>query len=242
MKFDQLKVILRTIASYFLLFTFGSILALPALILIAILPDHARRTSKVLFWLLDKLYKTVFWFSFMPKEIIGKENISPEPAIIAPNHQSSMDIPVVGALMNGAPHIWFALEYYAKKPLLGFFIRRIGVAVDRDNPTKAARSLINLLKIAETTQSHVIIFPEGTRNIDGHVHTFSQGVSLIAKKTGRPVIPIYMPNNGAIYPPGSFLIHWNKIRVIIGTPLYMEADETEDQFTQKIYTWFSQQQ
>ena len=43
----------------------------------------------------------------LPIKVVGLENIPHTPAIIAANHQSALDIPLVGNLMRCYPHIWF---------------------------------------------------------------------------------------------------------------------------------------
>lgn len=242
MTFLDIRTFLRTIFSYFLFGFVCIFFFVPALFLVAILPESHRYAHKPLFWLLDKGYKGIVWASLLPLEIIGKENIPQIPAIIAPNHQSAFDIPIVGMLLDGKPHIWFALEYYAQKPILGFFIRRIGVPVDRDNPPRAARALISMIRLAEQVHSHIIIFPEGTRPLDGKMHMFLQGFALLAKKSARPVVPVFMPNNGFIYPPGSFLVYWKPIRVVIGPSFAYNPDDTDETFTERVYAWFLQQQ
>lgn len=180
-------------------------------------------------------------FSFLPVKVIGKENIPAGPVVFVANHQSALDIPVMGSLCNGVPHVWLVMAYYINTPVLGFFIKRMFVSVDQENPTKAARSLIQVLRFVKEKNRHFIIFPEGGRYIDGKIHDFFQGFAIIAKKTERPVVPVYMPNNGKIYPPGSFLIHNYTLKIVIGRPFEYEQDDTDETFTEKVRSWFLQQ-
>jgi 1-acyl-sn-glycerol-3-phosphate acyltransferase len=189
----------------------------------------------------------MYWLAikatFVPVEIIGKENlVRNERAIYIANHQSALDIPVVGYVACCNPQIWFALEFYVDKPIVGFFIRNIGVAIDRDDPFKAARSLIKALKILENKPYSFVIFPEGARFNDGIVHSFLQGYVVVAKKTGLPVIPIFMPNNGAIYPPGSLVVYNYPLKIVVGKPFRYNQEETEDQFAHRVFAWFEAQQ
>ena len=46
------------------------------------------------------------WATFLPIHVEGKENLIEQPAIIIANHQSSLDIPVIGALFDHHPHVW----------------------------------------------------------------------------------------------------------------------------------------
>jgi 1-acyl-sn-glycerol-3-phosphate acyltransferase len=88
---------------------------------------------------------------------------------------------------------------------------------------------------------HVILFPEGGRFNDGTVHDFLRGFAIIARKTGRPVIPIYMPYNGRVYPPQSFWIYWHKLKAVIGKPFVLQDNETDEAFIARVHGWFEQQ-
>lgn len=236
----MILLLLRTLFCY-LLAGIAIILFIPPTFLIACLPARYRYDNKVFFWLLDWFYTWITYVSLNQVRITGDEYLPTGPAIFAANHQSALDIPVVGALCNGYPHVWLVLAYYVNAPVLGFFIKRMFVPVERDEPIKAAGSLRKIIKFITGQKRHLIIFPEGTRHIDGKVHEFYEGVALIAKRTGRPVIPVFMPNNGAIYPPASFFIYTSPLDIIIGEPFYFNEDETEAEFTARVYSWFVQQ-
>jgi 1-acyl-sn-glycerol-3-phosphate acyltransferase len=189
----------------------------------------------------------MYWLAikatFVPVEIVGEENLMRnQRAIYIANHQSALDIPVVGYLACCNPQVWFALEYYVDKPIVGFFIRNIGVAIDRDDPFKAARSLVKALKILEDKPYSFVIFPEGGRFNDGSVHEFLQGYVVVAKRTGLPIIPIYMPNNGVIYPPGSLVVYDHPLKIVVGKPFRYNQEETDDQFAQRVFAWYQEQQ
>lgn len=242
MKLRDIFAIIRSCFSYILILIFFLILFVPCLLLTLLLPAQRRYDSRLLFWLFDMSYKAVIKATFLPFRVTGRSNLPNGPAMYVANHQSSLDIPVLGSLLNGYPHVWYVLDYYAKKPVLKFFVDRLGVSVDRENLTRAARALIKGIRLIENKNRSIIIFPEGGRFNDKKVHEFLQGFAIIAKKTGRPVIPVFMPNNGEIYPPGSFVLHYKPIVVIIGEPFNYREDDTDDTFTERVYTWFLIQQ
>lgn len=192
--------------------------------------------------MLHWFYKLICKATLTPLIIKGAENFPHEPVILAPNHQSALDIPLVGSLCQGTPHVWLVLEYYASVPILGFFIRQMFVPVDRKSPSKAARSLIKIYKRVQGKNRHLIVFPEGGRFISGKVQEFFEGIAVIARKTNRPVLPIFMPNNRKIYPPGSFYINPYPLIVIVGKPFTIGPEETEKEFMQRIRQWFIEQE
>lgn len=238
MKQNKLFIFVRTIISYFLGGIVGIFCFIPVLILVAILPNKYRYDNKVLFWFLDLTYRGVCAALFLKITIRGKENIPQEPAIFIANHQSSLDIPVLGLVPQGHPHIWLVFVRFAKTPVLGFFVRRMTAIVDPETSISAARSLLTSVRLIKDQNRHVLLFPEGGRFIDGEVHDFFRGFVILAKQTGRPVVPVLLRNLGKVYPPHSFLIYRYPVEMLIGAPLRIESEETDEQFAQRAYAWF----
>ncbi len=237
----KLYLLLRTLMCYALAGVIN-LLFVPPLFFIACLPARYRYDNRVFFFLLDCFYKLICRATLCPVIIKGMENIPKEPAILAPNHQSALDIPLVGSLCGGTSHVWLVLEYYASVPILGFFIRRMFVPVDRKNPEKAARSLLRVYKFVQGKNRQLILFPEGGRFTSGRVGKFFEGFALIAQRTNRPVVPIFMPNNRKIFPPGSFYVNPYPLIAIIGEPFRMSPDETEKEFMVRVRQWFIEQE
>jgi 1-acyl-sn-glycerol-3-phosphate acyltransferase len=235
---SKIMLVLRSALSYFLCLFVGIFCFLPALILAAVLPEKKRRDSKLLFGFLDCAYKGIIKAMLLPVTIEGKENLPKEPAIFVANHESSLDIPMLGSLMNGYPHIWYVLIRFAHTPVLGFFVRRIAVPVDQECAMKASRALISGIRLVDGKDRHTVIFPEGGRFIDGKIHEFFCGFAIIAKKVKRPVIPVMMYNLGKIYPAGSILVHAHPVRVVIGKPFMYQDSETPEQFSERVRSWF----
>ncbi len=240
--FHKKLAFIRTLFSYALGAITGIFCFLPCLILVAVLPDRYRYDNRVLFKLLDWTFKGIIRATLVPVHVKGVEHLPHEPVVFVANHQSAMDIPLVGMLMNGYPHIWYVMEYYAHVPILGFFVRRMGIVVDRKSPASAARAIIRGMHMTEHKKRHSIIFPEGGRYTDGKIHEFFYGFAVIAKKTRRPVIPIFIYNVGKVYPPGSFLINWYPIMVTVGTPIAYMPGETDMLFGERVRDWFVEQQ
>ena len=235
----NISIVVRTCVSYILIGCLILVFGIPW-ILIALLPAQYRYSNRLLFFLITIFYRAVIKATLLPYYVYMYNNttISREPAIIVANHQSSLDIPLVGAQLNGMPHIWFVLEYYAHMPLLGFLVRRLNIPIDVSTSRNAARGLLQGIKISQKYQLHVIIFPEGGRYVEESTHEFFKGFALLARTMQRPVIPIYMPNNGKIYPPGSFLVHRYPIKVVIGPSFWYQNSDA--QLVEQVKSWFKQ--
>lgn len=144
------------------------------------------------------MYNLVFWpacflswllFGWLFRlKVSGLENIPAGGAIIAPNHQSVWDIPLIGLALCGRRVHFMAKSELFQNPVFGWLIRTLlAFPVKRGTPDRTAiRNAIELLKQEEL----VVVFPEGTRRKNGELGKPEAGLSLIAAKAGVPIIPV----------------------------------------------------
>lgn len=233
----DLKIFFKTIYIYIISMFIGVLFFLPCFIC-ALLPEKYRYNNMFYYWCVATASKLLLKLSFIEINITGQNNIPKEPVIFVANHQSSFDIPLVSAIVGARKYIWIVLEYYSNYPVLGFFVRRMNVSVDRGNSEKAGLSLIKIFRLLKDQQRDLVIFPEAARFTDGKIHRFMPGFAMLSKKLNRPIVPIYMPNNYKIFPPGTFLIYNYPIIAHVGEPLICAPDESEESFTQRVQDWF----
>jgi 1-acyl-sn-glycerol-3-phosphate acyltransferase len=112
------------------------------------------------------------------------------PLILAANHMSNADPPFIGGWLGpalGRRPTFLAKDSLFKGPL-GLLIRSLGA-----EPVKAGGSDIGAYRAAKSILDRggvVAILPEGTRSFDGVMGDPKPGVSLLATRTGTPVLPI----------------------------------------------------
>lgn len=230
--------LLRTLIFYTVTLLVAVVTIIPCLLL-ALLPEKIRYDNALYYRFMCMFYKGTLKGMFLPIKIIGREHMPHVPSIIVANHQSALDIPLLGATIKCYPHIWLFKEELLSTPVLGFLGKRYGVVVDTATPRQAAYSLIRALKLFDGKKKRdLIIFPEGGRYIDGEIHEFMGGFSVIAKKTKSPVVPVLIKNAYKVYPPGSFYLRYSPITIIVGKPFMIEEQESDDAFTQRVRTWF----
>ncbi|MGD1845316.1 MAG: lysophospholipid acyltransferase family protein [Salibacteraceae bacterium] len=149
----------------------------------------------------------------------GVEKLSKnQPTIIAANHESFADIPL---LINIVP---FFLNFIAKKelkklPIVGPYINATGtIWIDRSNREKAYQSMREAGRLIREGKP-VITFPEGQRTKDGTLGIFKRGTFLIAIEAGVPVTPIALTGTRRIWTAGTFRLRPGKVTVSVGDPV-----------------------
>ena len=152
----------------------------------------------------------------------GRENLIEDgPAILASNHSSYLDPPLVG--VSCRKDVYFlARKSLFERPVIGALIAQLNtVPVDRDRgDVGAVRAMIKLLK----SGNRVLVFPEGTRSKDGNLQPARAGVGLLIAKSLAPVVPVRVFGSYAALP-RSGGIRFVPITVVIGKPLFFTKQD-----------------
>jgi 1-acyl-sn-glycerol-3-phosphate acyltransferase len=156
-------------------------------------------------------------------EVLGKENIPRSgPAILAPNHRSYIDIPLVSLTTRRVVHFMGKAEIWDRK--LGGWISTAfgGFPVKRGMRDRAAlATALFLLRQGEL----VCVFPEGTRLDGPEVGELQQGVAYLAEKSGAPIVPIGIWGADRLLDRRGRLHLFKKVRIKIGEPLWVLAEQ-----------------
>jgi 1-acyl-sn-glycerol-3-phosphate acyltransferase len=158
---------------------------------------------------------------FFRYRIIHRERL-PETGgfILAANHQSYFDPPLVGICSRRAVH-YLARKSLMEWPFFGPMFPDMNVIpVDRDGTDMSAlKTVIRKIKAGEG----VVLFPEGTRSPDGKLQPAQAGVGLVIAKTLAPVVPVRIFGSFEAFPRGSKRIKLHPIQVVIGEPIQFTA-------------------
>lgn len=185
----------------------------------------AWRSKKIPFFYKSMNFLSWFIFRFLYKfRVYGQENIISGPAIIAGNHVSYLDPPLVGTACPDEVH-YLAKESLFKIPIFGFLIKKIN-----SHPLKGTggdfavfKRVINLLEEGKK----VILFPEGQRSYDDKLCPIKPGLSLLVSKTKAPVIPVYIFGTFKAWPRKNFLPRiGGTLGCIFGKPIYWDEFES----------------
>lgn len=163
---------------------------------------------------------------FYRLEVRGMENLPEEGerVIIAPNHISLMDGPVMHAILPS--HAAFAIDHgIAQAWWVKPFLKLIkAYTLDPTRPL-AARALINEVKDGQT----LVIFPEGRLTVTGGLMKVYDGTAMIADKSDAWIVPVRI--DGLERSPWSYMrksqtkkVWFPKVTVTILPPRKLEVD------------------
>jgi 1-acyl-sn-glycerol-3-phosphate acyltransferase len=231
-----LKDIGITVIFYFFLICASCICLVPCFLL-SLLPESIRY-NKVYYFFMALFYSISLRGLWIPIVYKGKENIPSNSALYVVNHQSALDVLLVGSLLRAKRHCWFFKIELSKIPLFGYMLKRMNVPIDRSTPRKALAGLLEGIRKAREHSESLIIFPEGGRYCDGKIHDFLLGFAIIARKTGKPVVPVLVSQVYKVYPMGSFFLRSHPLRVTIGNQFFIEPTETDEEFSTRVRSWF----
>jgi 1-acyl-sn-glycerol-3-phosphate acyltransferase len=165
------------------------------------------------------------WLAGVRVEVVQLAPPPEGPAIFASNHESILD---PWALFMAIPR---SLRFVAKAelfriPIFGWYLRLARfVSVDRKNHTRAVAALKAAGQVVRSGTS-LIVFPEGTRSVDGRVHAFKKGPFVLAEEAQVPVVPVTVVGAAALVRKGRMEVTPGTIRIAIG-PAVLPSDHPD---------------
>lgn len=148
------------------------------------------------YWLISACLKG-FFLLFYHLKIYGKNKIPKGAAIIAPNHTSFLDPPLMGAIWPEEVH-YLARASLFRNPILRFFVKALNA-----HPVHGSAQDIASFKMIYALLMQgkkVVIFPEGIRSQDGSLQPIKTGVAMLALKAKCPIIPVYIAGTFDAWP------------------------------------------
>ncbi len=136
-------------------------------------------------------------------EVGCKDKAVPAGCIIACNHVSLWDPPLIGSTFRRYKVNTLAKEELFRIWGLGSFLRYIdGIPIKRKSYDSSAFSLASESLLAG---NNLLIFPEGTRRAIGHPGPIRNGLGILVQGTRAPMVPVFLRGSYGRRPLGSDL-------------------------------------
>jgi len=167
----------------------------------------------------------VFFFQFYIRlQVVGDYHAVfrkyPRLLIIS-NHASHLDAISIAASIPSRYwrdlYIAAAKDYFFSNPLFTFFSQHClgAIPIDRKDKKGEAIKLINTL-LTSLPRMWLILFPEGTRSLDGKIHDFKRGVSIFSERTQTPILFLYTDGNSELWPKGAAFAKPGRLKIHVG--------------------------
>lgn len=177
------------------------------------------------------------WFYSMMfrVKVNGMENIPVNgPVILAPNHQSFLDGPLVVTPLSSKTlrnTYFYAKKDHVRGPLMRMLAKNHNVIIMDMSTLKDS---INMLGKVLSNGNNLVIFPEGTRTRNGKVGAFKKTFAILAKELDVPVVPVRIVGAYEAWPRQNFLPRPHKVTVQYLEPLKCNSEETYDEFAERV--------
>jgi 1-acyl-sn-glycerol-3-phosphate acyltransferase len=158
--------------------------------------------------------------------VSGLERLDPSRSyVLAANHQSIYDIPILFASLPLQLRI-VAKASLGSFPFLGWHLQRTGhLLVDRRRP---GADIVEKMKRLVSESHSLIVFPEGTRSVDGKVGRFKKGPFIVAIDARLPVVPVSVAGSRHVMTKGRLMVCPGDVQVTVHEPL-PTANVTRDE-------------
>lgn len=178
-----------------------------------------------------------FYRLMFRSEAFGLENIPAEgPYILAPNHQSFLDAPLVVAHLEAKTlrqTYFYAKQEHVRGPIRRMLARNHNVVImDMSTLKDSIRTLGQVLAEGK----NLVIFPEGTRTRNGEVGVFKKTFAILAKELGIPVVPVKIDGAYEAWPRTNLIPRPRKVTVTYLPPVKAEDEENYDQLAERVRT------
>lgn len=154
-------------------------------------------------------------------DVVGRENVPRQGAVIVvANHLSSVDPELLAAFFPRPVH-WMAKQEIFDHLVTGLIARLYGAF-----PVRRFEADLSALRkaLAIVSRGQVVgIFPEGHRSETGRLQQAQPGATVIAVRSGTPILPVAITGSEAIRLPQQFWCPLQRphIRIVIGQPFLL---------------------
>ncbi|MBE6023178.1 MAG: 1-acyl-sn-glycerol-3-phosphate acyltransferase [Cellulosilyticum sp.] len=180
---------------------------------------HGKHESRqIIYKHMQELAKNLVSSTGMELEVRGKENLPKQgPVLYVATHKSVFDIVILLTIIDD-PTIFIGKKEVQKMPFVNQWFDALGcIYIDREDKRKALQSILEGISELKNGQS-IVLFPEGTRNMNNEILPFKEGGFKLASKSNAPIIPIALSNTYKVFEEKK-RIQKTKVVVNIGKPI-----------------------
>jgi 1-acyl-sn-glycerol-3-phosphate acyltransferase len=174
-------------------------------LIVVILPISKGKKQRIMMTCISKLidsdWRTMF---HVPVRWIDKDPLE-KPAILIANHASFVDLMMLIGSSNKL--LLVTNDWVWNSPLFGSFIRYVEYIHARDD---SSWDLEKIQKKVDEGYS-ILIFPEGTRTVDGRMGRFKKGAFYLAEQLNLDILPVMIHGLHHVLRKGDFSVQYARV-------------------------------
>lgn len=186
-------------------FLIGCVILTVILLVVAILPISKGRKQRIMMTcisvMIDSDWRTMF---HVPVRWVDKDPLD-KPAILIANHASFVDLMMLIGSSNKL--LLVTNDWVWNSPLFGAFIRYVEYIHAKDD---SSWDLEKIQKKVDEGYS-ILIFPEGTRTIDGRMGRFKKGAFYLAEQLNLDILPVMIHGLHHVLRKGDFSVQYARV-------------------------------
>ncbi len=148
-------------------------------------------------------------------DISGRETVDrKKPSVFMANHLSFLDGPLLFLVIPQSVRVILKKEIF-RIPIVGWAMKFVGfVPVDRKGLQSGRISIEQATRSIKEKGYSYLIFPEGTRSLDGEMQAYRRGAFYLAVNSRAPIVPITLEGSYELMPKGHFSAKKGTVRVV----------------------------
>lgn len=160
------------------------------------------------------------WLAFVRVTVSGRENIDPSTSyVFVANHQGAYDIFTIYGYL-GHNFRWMMKQSLRRIPFVGYACQKAHqIFVDKSSRAALKQTMERAEEQLRGGMS-LVVFPEGARTLDGHMHNFKKGAFMLAAEFSLPVVPLTIDGVYHVMPRTARLPRPGRIRLTVHEPIY----------------------
>jgi 1-acyl-sn-glycerol-3-phosphate acyltransferase len=179
-----------------------------------------------------------YFFLFHRYRIYGADRLQIGKAILAPNHLSFLDPPLLGAATPEEVHFLARSSLFHSR-----FFQWLLPQLNAHPLYQAPQDVQSLRYICQllNEEKKVVIFAEGGRSDTGQLQTIKSGVAMLALRTQCPIIPVWIQGTFEAWPRHKKIPKPTSISCAFGKPLLLDSamrqldkKQAQEQLTQQL--------
>lgn len=165
------------------------------------------------------IIRTMAWLAGARVKPEGLERFDPAGSyIFMSNHVSNLDPIILMPLIPRRTSVLVKKELWRLPVISRAFDLASLVPVERQNRDAAIQSVRRATEVM-SQGINMMVYPEGTRSLDGRLLPFKKGPFHMAFDTGFPIVPVTMVNTFEMLPKGRFSAKAGTARIIFHAPI-----------------------